>query len=255
MVCELSSMTPCLYLYLLFGNRMKLKYLFIMDLNRFDFEIIKTELKDEIREENEETLTSFPAPLMKFEVTSTFGTLIPITIHYEEGNKCLDKQLKTTKKKCSKIDITKDPITKTNTEEIEFTDYSDNTVKEKEKKLECGYCGYSTAYTSTLKNHIASKHLQLKSRKCHLCQFSTTQISSLRYHINSFHMKIKRYRCDLCDYTHYRQCGVKKHHDRVHLKLRNHHCHLCNSSFMERYLVKKHIQQVHLKIKKNKSDV
>ena len=146
--------------------------------------------------------------------------------------------------------------------------------EKKVKSLKCDYCGHISTTQSSLKAHIAVKHLNLRSSytcdqcgdilgskpalrrhtqakhdhvkyQCDFenCEFSATSRQATQIHKEAKHYGIT-YMCDQCDHKTFKKALLKKHHNLVHSETEL-QCDACNYKTKSKTNLKFHIQIEH----------
>ena len=114
--------------------------------------------------------------------------------------------------------------------------------KDNSKLYSCKECEYENPYTTNIKRHIETKHLDMNFQ-CDQCGYIGTRLQSLRHHINTVHEKVQR-KCTQCDekFIHYE--ALKAHVDNVHLGI-TYDCKQCRSVFTRPGNLNKHVRLFH----------
>ena len=114
--------------------------------------------------------------------------------------------------------------------------------KDNSRLYSCNQCEYENPFTTNIKRHIETKHLDMNFH-CDQCGYMATRIQSLRLHINTVHEKVQR-KCKQCDekFIHYET--LKAHVDTVHLGI-SYDCKQCRTSFTRPGNLNKHVRLFH----------
>ena len=95
--------------------------------------------------------------------------------------------------------------------ELIMNDFTPATViKDGKSVYKCGTCDYVSSGKHHLKNHIDSKHLNIRY-PCGICDNSYQQPSDVKKHKKFKHDKIRDYACGACSYTAFYKADLAKH--------------------------------------------
>lgn len=118
--------------------------------------------------------------------------------------------------------------------------------EKKTKSLKCEDCGYISTKQSSLKSHIAVKHLNLRSSyTCHQCGDILGSKPALKLHIQARHENV-RYHCDYenCEFSSSSKQATKIHKEAKHYGI-TYMCDQCDHKTFKKALLKKHYIVAH----------
>lgn len=131
-------------------------------------------------------------------------------------------------------------------------------------KFPCDRCPTVLSTRMSLRRHIESCHLKLKSFLCDHCNVAYSEQKSLNHHIQKVHLGIveKRIPCELCHLKFPNQWSLRRHslthtgevrntikHTKIALHYflpqKPHKCNFCSSSYASKGDLAKHLTKVH----------
>lgn len=112
------------------------------------------------------------------------------------------------------------------------------------RDFHCDYKNCNKAFTQrdTLLKHIKNIHEGSKF-PCDRCPAELATRMSLRRHIDTCHLKLKSFTCDACNATYTEQKTLKNHIQKVHLGVDNKKvpCELCELKFPNQWSLRRHL--------------
>ena len=122
------------------------------------------------------------------------------------------------------------------------------------KLFKCDTCDKSFSVQNNLMTHIKVKHAKDQKHTCHFCQEKFPLLSYLKSHIAKVH-EITYNKCNICEKTF--KSSLNLHIRNVHQEGKKLKCNLCDimpdvkskgdQFFMNNYQLKRHMESVHLK--------
>ena len=137
--------------------------------------------------------------------------------------------------------LKKHEIAKHSGKEYEY--YYGKITENGERSYFCTECDYQNHYTTSIRRHIKSVHLDIKYY-CDQCDYSATNMGNLNIHTNFVHKSIKKF-CHICDKTFKTDGSLQCHVNSKHLGVKL-HCTLCNSEIGRYGNLRKHMKKCHL---------
>lgn len=131
-------------------------------------------------------------------------------------------------------------------------------------KYPCNRCPTVLSTRMSLRRHIESCHLKIKSFSCDTCGSTYTEQKSLKSHVQKVHLGIveKKIPCDHCDLQFTNQWSLRRHllthtgevsdaimeslkDDKILLLQKPHKCSLCSLAYASKGDLSKHTTKVH----------
>lgn len=109
-----------------------------------------------------------------------------------------------------------------------------------EKPYVCKICGRKFTQNTTLKTHVAAKHVG-NSVECDIpgCDKKFPRNSFLMLHKKRDHQNVRNYKCNVCDNQYKQKSHLDRHIQAAHQKIR-HQCLYCEKSFSKNWSLKLH---------------
>lgn len=113
-------------------------------------------------------------------------------------------------------------------------------IHTKERPYVCSFCDKTFTQNTTLKTHMAAKHIG-KSVECTFsgCTKKFSRNSFLKQHIIRDHNLLRDYACPDCEKTYKQKSHLDRHIEASHNFIR-HACNYCEKSFSKAWSLKMH---------------
>ena len=115
--------------------------------------------------------------------------------------------------------------------------------KNKNKKLYCTQCEYSTIHRQAFKRHMATLHSDERPFKCNYCDSSFKTKLILVQH-ERIHTGERPYKCKYCEKAFRQQKQCKTHQD-IHEQNYKYLCKICDRKFIQSGNLKLHMRKHH----------
>lgn len=114
-------------------------------------------------------------------------------------------------------------------------------MRNKNEKVYCPHCTYSTTIPFNLKAHISRRHTGEKPYLCPYCAKKFSEKTDLVIHERT-HNGQRPYACDICDKTFSTSMVRNRHKIRIHTEARPFVCDICYMGFKIKYDLKCHVR-------------
>ena len=126
------------------------------------------------------------------------------------------------------------------------------------RPFKCSLCSYAAKSNGNLKTHVNNMHIKedaknglakIKAAICTKCGFKTASSSNLGQHIKAVHEGVKNNKCDQCDYATFYKRNLKEHVEARHGEKRDNaediQCQLCEFTTSTKRSLQRHNKSTH----------